>query len=92
MGITWCFEVVSAILENSTSRVVPDAINALQGLLIFLLLVVFRKRTVRALANKKILGWVKLPASWRYAQDDECEELEEEISLSGADQKSEIMH
>ncbi|KAJ8958741.1 hypothetical protein NQ318_016469 [Aromia moschata] len=91
MGMTWCFEVFSAVFESSTPKwiwVIPDAINALQGLLVFLLLVVFRKRAVRALANKKIFRSVKLPASWRYVQDDECEELEEEISLSGLEKKA----
>lgn len=90
MGISWIFEVVSALFEESTSRwiwVIPDALNALQGFLIFLILVVFRKKVIRALANKKIFRSVRLPASWKNAQDDECEELEEEVSLSGVHEK-----
>ncbi|KAJ8912563.1 hypothetical protein NQ315_006635 [Exocentrus adspersus] len=86
MGISWCFEVLSALFETSTSKwvwVLPDALNALQGFLIFLILVVFRKKIIRALANKKIFRSIKLPSSWKNAQDDECEDIEEELSLSG---------
>ncbi|XP_018567392.1 G-protein coupled receptor Mth2 [Anoplophora glabripennis] len=92
MGISWIFEVVSALFEENTSRwiwVIPDALNALQGFLIFLILVVFRKKVVRALANKKIFNAVRLPAKWKNAQDDECEELEEELSLSAVYEKNE---
>ncbi|KAJ8928418.1 hypothetical protein NQ314_019007 [Rhamnusium bicolor] len=96
----WTTIVLWKQLKNSSEkkakvlkfRVVPDALNALQGFLIFLILVVFRKKVVRALANKTIFRAVRLPASWKHAQDDECEELEEEISLSGVDEKIDILN
>jgi hypothetical protein len=62
-------------------RYVTDGINTLQGILIFLVLVVFRKRVVRGLADRTICG-IRLPSGWRAAADDECEEIEEELNLS----------
>nr|XP_023015694.1 probable G-protein coupled receptor Mth-like 10 [Leptinotarsa decemlineata] len=82
MGITWIFEVISALLENyKWIWYITDALNALQGLIIFLILVVLRKKVIRSLANRKIFMFLRLPAKWREAKDSECEELEEELSL-----------
>jgi G protein-coupled receptor Mth (Methuselah protein) len=86
MGISWVFELVSAAFQdvNPTLQIfwyVTDGINTLQGILIFLVLVVFRKRVVRGLADRTICG-IRLPSGWRAAADDECEEIEEELNLS----------
>ncbi|XP_074037329.1 G-protein coupled receptor Mth2 isoform X2 [Leptinotarsa decemlineata] len=88
MGITWIFEVMSAVLVNDKYKWIwyfTDALNALVGLIIFLVLVIFRKKVIRSLANRKIFMLLRLPANWREAQDSECEELEEEISLGEND-------
>nr|XP_023027617.1 G-protein coupled receptor Mth2-like [Leptinotarsa decemlineata] len=88
MGITWIFEVMSAVLVNDKYKWIwyfTDALNALVGLIIFLVLVIFRKKVIRSLANRKIFMFLRLPANWREAQDSECEELEEEISLGEND-------
>ena len=62
-------------------RYVTDGLNTLQGILIFLILVVLRKRVIRGLADRSLCG-VRLPSRWRAAADDECEEFEEELNLS----------
>lgn len=67
-----------------------DVLNTLQGILIFLILVVFRKRVVRGLASRSFCG-VRLPGRWRSAADDECGEIEEELNLSETrPQKNEV--
>lgn len=83
MGITWCFEVITFALENPagslTSKILTfmvDLLNALQGVLIFLVLVVFRKRVRRSLATKSICN-MRFPNSWRYLEDEEMESAEE---------------
>lgn len=53
-----------------------DLLNALQGILIFLVLVVFRKRVRRSLATKSICN-MRFPNSWRYLEDEEMESAEE---------------
>ncbi|XP_072391045.1 G-protein coupled receptor Mth2-like [Diabrotica undecimpunctata] len=84
MGITWIFEIISTIFENDAPKwlwIITDVLNAMQGLVIFLILVVFRKTIKRAFANRRIGNW-RLPAQWKNDKDSECEELDEDISLS----------
>ncbi|XP_045471023.1 G-protein coupled receptor Mth2-like [Harmonia axyridis] len=81
MGISWIFEVLSAAFENEHPSVIwriTDAINALQGVSIFLVMVVFRKRVYRLLAQKPFGRW--LPSTWRSVggddeEDEECTEV-----------------
>ncbi|KAJ3647428.1 hypothetical protein Zmor_019307 [Zophobas morio] len=86
MGISWIFELLSAAFQEvdpvlQTIWYVTDGLNTLQGILIFLILVVLRKRVIRGLADRSLCG-VRLPSRWRAAADDECEEFEEELNLS----------
>ncbi|XP_044265758.1 G-protein coupled receptor Mth2-like [Tribolium madens] len=85
MGISWIFELLSAgFQDNNTLQTiwhVTDVLNTLQGILIFLILVVFRKKVVRGLADRSFCG-VRLPGRWRGAADEECGEIEEELNLS----------
>ncbi|XP_043255579.1 G-protein coupled receptor Mth2-like [Colletes gigas] len=83
MGITWIFEVLS-YAEGSRNNlwIATDTLNALQGLIIFLLLVVTRKRVRKLLAKKRPCG-IAFPKSWTAYEDEECEDvLPEEIELS----------
>lgn len=83
MGITWIFEIFSTILEDKSPKwlwLITDIVNALQGVIIFLLLVIFRKSVKRALANRKFIHW-RFPPQWKNEKDSECEELDEDISL-----------
>lgn len=49
----------------------------MQGVIIFLLLIVFRKRVRRELARKSGMCFQKLPREWALMEDEECEELAE---------------
>lgn len=55
MGLPWIFEMISSIMETHIIWVLLDIINTLQGPLIFLLLVVLRKRVIKAMAEQ---GWL----------------------------------
>lgn len=83
MGITWIFEVVSSAAgSKDTIWILTDILNALQGLIIFLLLVATRKRVRKLLARKRPCG-IAFPKSWAAYEDEECEDvLPEEIELS----------
>lgn len=56
-----------------------DYVNALQGVIIFLVLVVFRKRVRRDLARRGGILCGKLPKEWALIPDAEMEELEDSI-------------
>ncbi|XP_044745539.1 G-protein coupled receptor Mth2-like [Coccinella septempunctata] len=81
MGISWIFEVLSAAFEHKHPSIVwkiTDTINSLQGLLIFLVMVVLRKRVYRLLAEKSYCQC--LPSTWRSIgggeeDDEECTDV-----------------
>ncbi|XP_071053392.1 G-protein coupled receptor Mth2-like isoform X2 [Onthophagus taurus] len=82
MGLLWIFEVISYATQDKHEILnklwaVTDYINTIQGILIFLLLVVFRKRALRGLASKySCFG--KFTRSWQTLDDEECVEEEED--------------
>lgn len=80
-GVTWIFEVLSyTFKEHGLSAwfwFIIDAINCLHGVLVFLILIVWRQRIRKELAGKKILG-ITLPSKWANVDDDD----EKEICLS----------
>ncbi|CAG9789287.1 unnamed protein product [Diatraea saccharalis] len=55
MGVTWIFEMFSSFMEESHFWVIIDIYNTLQGLMIFLMLVPFRRRAVKAMYKQ---GWL----------------------------------
>ncbi|XP_034834048.1 G-protein coupled receptor Mth2-like [Maniola hyperantus] len=55
MGLPWVFEMISSLSKPHIIWVITDIFNMLQGLLIFLLLVVFRKRVIKAMFKR---GWL----------------------------------
>ncbi|XP_066137374.1 probable G-protein coupled receptor Mth-like 10 isoform X1 [Euwallacea fornicatus] len=82
MGITWILEVITfsmaAAEQTITGKVlifVLDLSNMIQGILIFLVLVVYRKRVRRALATKNYCN-IHFPSSWKYLEDEEMESAE----------------
>jgi len=82
MGLSWIFEVLSFAFDDTVHFMhyvwmITDFINALQGVLIFLILVAFRKRALRGLASQK-LGCIHLPPQWKTLQDEEVDEIIEE--------------
>ncbi|XP_076225813.1 G-protein coupled receptor Mth2 isoform X2 [Nomia melanderi] len=86
MGVTWIFEVASYAEGPKKEIWIPtDILNALQGLIIFLLLVATRKRVRKLLARKRPCG-IAFPKSWAVYEDEECEDvMPEEIELSQHD-------
>ncbi|KAF7267625.1 hypothetical protein GWI33_019117 [Rhynchophorus ferrugineus] len=76
MGITWVFEIITALIKNHVQFVgkvliyILDIMNILQGFLIFLILVVFRKKVRRALANSNPCN-ITFPRSWKNLEDEE---------------------
>lgn len=83
MGVTWIFEILSYAISSTGWFWIPtDILNSSQGIIIFLLLVVSRKRVRKLLAKKKPFGIV-FPKSWIAYEDEECEVvLPEELELS----------
>lgn len=83
MGIPWIFEVISVIIDESTGFwLVMDILNCLQGLIIFLILVVFRKKALRGLVRNRPWGF-NCPKRWAVGVDEESEGMlaeEEELS------------
>ncbi|CAH2233733.1 jg20355 [Pararge aegeria aegeria] len=55
MGLPWVFEMISSLSGPHIVWVITDILNTLQGLIIFLLLVVFRKRVIKAMSRR---GWL----------------------------------
>ncbi|XP_023940388.2 G-protein coupled receptor Mth2 [Bicyclus anynana] len=55
MGLPWVFEMISSLSKPHIIWAIIDIFNMLQGLLIFLLLVVFRKRVIKAMFKR---GWL----------------------------------
>ncbi|KAF9809325.1 hypothetical protein SFRURICE_006798 [Spodoptera frugiperda] len=55
MGLPWVFEMISSLAPKHIIWTILDIINTLQGILIFLLLVVFRKRVVKVMYQH---GWL----------------------------------
>ncbi|CAH0678836.1 unnamed protein product [Chilo suppressalis] len=55
MGITWIFEMISSLTAESYFWFVIDTYNTMQGIMIFLMLVPFRRRTVKAMYKQ---GWL----------------------------------
>ncbi|XP_069675217.1 G-protein coupled receptor Mth2-like isoform X1 [Periplaneta americana] len=83
MGIPWIFEPISVIVNDSTGFwLVMDILNCLQGLFIFLILVVFRKKALRGLVKHRPWGF-NCPKRWAAGVDEESEGMlaeEEELS------------
>ncbi|XP_077300265.1 G-protein coupled receptor Mth2-like [Arctopsyche grandis] len=78
MGISWLFEIISFIHDGRhIVWMIADAFNCLQGVVFFLVLIAFRKRALRGLAERGLLPVPCIPKGPRVA-DEECEEIMEE--------------
>lgn len=80
-GFTWIFEVLSYTFNDHAPSawiwMIVDAFNCLHGVLIFLVLVVWRQRIRKELAGKRILCFM-CPAKWANVNDEEEMCLESE--------------
>ncbi|CAG9762603.1 unnamed protein product [Ceutorhynchus assimilis] len=79
MGLNWILEIITFVADNNVTslpgRIVLfliDLFNLLQGVLIFLVLVLFRKR-VRRLPAKKNICNIPFPNTWKNLEDEEME-------------------
>lgn len=66
------------LINPNCNRFITDILNALHGVLIFCVLVVWRRRVRKELANRRIIC-LKTPASWAENRDPEEEQLNDGI-------------
>ncbi|KAJ8670443.1 hypothetical protein QAD02_001702 [Eretmocerus hayati] len=93
MGFTWIFEILSALTKGPVSPeeqeqwhwIVTDTLNTLQGVFIFILLVVSRKKVRKLLAQRRPCN-LPFPKSWAaYADQENCAPPDpEELELSNS--------
>uniref|UniRef100_A0A2M4A0Q9 Putative g protein-coupled receptor n=2 Tax=Anopheles triannulatus TaxID=58253 RepID=A0A2M4A0Q9_9DIPT len=81
-GLLWIFEILSfhigeGIAPQSWFWIMVDSVNCLHGVLIFFVLIVWRQRIKRELANRWICCF-RGPAHWAQLKDDEQEQLQED--------------
>ncbi|XP_038206470.1 probable G-protein coupled receptor Mth-like 3 isoform X1 [Zerene cesonia] len=75
MGISWIFEIASfAHGEKHILWKIMDTFNCLQGVIIFLILVVFRRRAMKGLADDRICLFITRPIANRLSPDDDADE------------------
>ncbi|XP_050306138.1 G-protein coupled receptor Mth2-like [Anthonomus grandis grandis] len=81
MGLTWTIELITFSYKNALDTIIerilfifiPDIMNALQGVLVFMVLVVFRKRVRRLLAKKTFCNHRLFPIAWTNLHDEEMD-------------------
>uniref|UniRef100_A0A182Q2Y8 G-protein coupled receptors family 2 profile 2 domain-containing protein n=1 Tax=Anopheles farauti TaxID=69004 RepID=A0A182Q2Y8_9DIPT len=81
-GLIWVFEILSfhmseGLVPQSWFWIIVDAVNCLHGVLIFFVLIVWRQRIKRELANRRLFCF-RAPARWAELKDDEQEHLHDE--------------
>ncbi|XP_058799867.1 G-protein coupled receptor Mth2-like isoform X2 [Phymastichus coffea] len=87
MGVSWIFEVISFAFRetNQLFWLIPDLLNASQGLIIFIFFVVSRTKVRKLLAERRLCK-IPFPKSWAGYKDHEKSEENfiDEIGLSYA--------
>lgn len=77
-GFLWIFELLSWILKDNKAAqevfLVTDCINSLQGVYLFIVMVLLRLHVRRSLAGKRILC-LTLPQKWSALEDADDVEL-----------------
>ncbi|KAG5672696.1 hypothetical protein PVAND_002805 [Polypedilum vanderplanki] len=80
-GFTWIFEVLSYTFNDHSPSawvwIIIDSLNCLHGVLVFCVLILWRQRIRKELANQKILGFT-CPSHWADINNDEQICLENE--------------
>ncbi|CAG9762461.1 unnamed protein product [Ceutorhynchus assimilis] len=83
MGLNWILDIITFVADTNITSLAGksvlfliDLINLLQGVLIFLVLVLFRKRVRRLLANKNICN-IPFPNTWKNLEDEEMDSGEQ---------------
>ncbi|XP_014239065.1 G-protein coupled receptor Mth2-like [Trichogramma pretiosum] len=85
MGFTWLFEIGSFVFGDGRDVywLATDVLNALQGIIMFYILVLSRNKVKKALATRRPLG-INFPRSW-LAYDEQLEKpgpIELELSIA----------
>ncbi|XP_039757913.1 G-protein coupled receptor Mth2-like [Pararge aegeria] len=75
MGLPWIFEMISSLCKPSIIWAIIDAFNVLQGFLIFMLLVAFRKRVLKAMFKRGWLNCISGTVERHLAVGDDEEEV-----------------
>ncbi|XP_013135599.1 PREDICTED: G-protein coupled receptor Mth2-like [Papilio polytes] len=75
MGVPWIFEMISSISDKHIIWVILDFVNVLQGPLIFLVLVVLRRRVVKALLRRGVLDCLAPHVERHLALADDDEDV-----------------
>ncbi|AKN80718.1 hypothetical protein [Diatraea saccharalis granulovirus] len=57
MGLSWIFEISSSFMGDSYFWIITDIYNTLQGVMIFLILVPFRRKTLKIMSNHGWFNW-----------------------------------
>lgn len=72
MGVSWIFEIVSfAHGEEHVLWKITDTFNCLQGFIIFVLLVVLRRRAIRGLASENCFVFITRPLAEKLSPNDD---------------------
>ncbi|XP_047512978.1 G-protein coupled receptor Mth-like [Pieris napi] len=75
MGINWIFEIASfAHGEKHILWKIMDTFNCLQGIVIFLILVILRRRAMRGLAEEGFCLFITRPLANKLSPDDDADE------------------
>lgn len=75
MGISWVFEIAS--FAHGQAHIIwkiMDTFNCLQGVVIFLLLVVLRRRAMRGLVSESCCLWFSRPMAEKLSPHDESDD------------------
>lgn len=92
-GMTWFFELFSYIFrEWEVYWFITDAVNALHGALIFLVLIIFRKRVRRELAGKQICWCCRIPPEWKKIDNTEDDGFSDETKYDNINIRSQTDH
>ncbi|XP_052123156.1 probable G-protein coupled receptor Mth-like 2 [Frankliniella occidentalis] len=86
MGISWVFELISSAADvpGNAAWYLTDAINAMQGVIVLVVLVLTRRRAWRALHRRRPCGlrppehWAFPPGDHRPDDDDDSTDSEED--------------
>ncbi|XP_026735178.1 probable G-protein coupled receptor Mth-like 3 [Trichoplusia ni] len=75
MGMSWIFEIASfAHGEAHIVWKIMDTFNCLQGVIIFLLLVILRRRAMRGIASENICTWCSRPLAEKLSPHDDSDD------------------
>jgi uncharacterized membrane protein len=78
MGIKWIFELIYEIVDESNGLwLVMEIMKCIKGIIILLILVVFRKKEISEIVKNRKWGF-KCNKKWEEGVDEEYEKMMEE--------------